>query len=66
VLAKLEKPEPPKPSDAGGGGPKEVYLICDPRDREAVMPLRKFLKAESSPLAPQLSLVCELSGRVHT
>jgi hypothetical protein len=44
VLAKLEKPEPAKTA-TGEAGPKEVYLLCDPRDRESVLPIRKFLKA---------------------
>jgi hypothetical protein len=45
LLTKLENPEPPKAAASVEAGPKEVYLICDARDREAVMPLRKFLKA---------------------
>jgi hypothetical protein len=41
ALKKLEKPEPPPPERQGSS---LVYLICDERDRQATIPLRKFLK----------------------
>ena len=41
ALKKLQKPEPPPPERQGS---RMVYLICDERDRQATIPLRKFLK----------------------
>jgi len=41
ALKKFEKPEPP-PLERQGS--RLVYLICDERDRQATIPLRKFLK----------------------
>ncbi len=41
ALKKMEKSEPP-PADRQGS--RLIYLICDERDRQATIPLRKFLK----------------------
>jgi TIR domain len=41
ALKKMEKSEPP-PADRQGT--RLIYLICDERDRQATIPLRKFLK----------------------
>ena len=41
ALKKLQKPEPP-PLERQGS--RLIYLICDERDRQATIPLRKFLK----------------------
>jgi hypothetical protein len=41
ALEKLQKPEPPPPERQGS---RLIYLICDERDRQATIPLRKFLK----------------------
>jgi hypothetical protein len=45
-LDKLQRPDrsapPPRPADASS---RLVYVICDPRDRKATLPLRKILKA---------------------
>jgi len=42
ALKKLQTPEPPPPERQGS---KLVYLICDERDRQATISLRKFLKS---------------------
>ncbi len=42
TLKKMEKPEPPPPVERQGS--RLIYLICDERDRQATIPLRKFLK----------------------
>jgi hypothetical protein len=41
ALKKLEKPEPPPPQRQGN---TLVYVICNEPDRQATIPLRKFLK----------------------
>jgi hypothetical protein len=41
ALKKLEKPELPPPERQGS---RLVYVICDERDRQATIPVRKFLK----------------------
>jgi TIR domain len=41
ALHKIEAPEPAKPAAAR----RLVYIICDQRDREATIPLRRFLRA---------------------
>jgi hypothetical protein len=38
----LQKPESPPPERQGN---KLIYVICDERDRQATIPLRKFLKS---------------------
>jgi len=43
TLKKLEEPEPVKPAAATDA--KALYLICDPRDRKATVPLRQALRA---------------------
>src|ERR1700761_1323863 len=43
-LQKLQRPEPPP---AKRQGSKLIYVICDERDRQATLPLRKFLKSGS-------------------
>jgi hypothetical protein len=42
ALKKLQKPESPPPERQGN---KLIYVICDERDRQATIPLRKFLKS---------------------
>jgi hypothetical protein len=45
ALQKLEKPEPARAERIGdAAGAKLLYLICDERDRQATIPLRKFLR----------------------
>jgi hypothetical protein len=45
ALQKLEKPEPAKAERSGDTpGGKLVYLICEERDRQATIPLRKLLR----------------------
>jgi hypothetical protein len=46
ALQRLEKPEPAK-TERNGDSPcaKLLYLICDERDRQATIPLRKFLRS---------------------
>jgi hypothetical protein len=57
TLRKIEAPPPPKPAPvplaaAGGaatsddGSEPMVYLLCDQKDREAVMPLRRWLRQQ--------------------
>jgi hypothetical protein len=45
ALQKLDAPEPPKPADRPVASPKLICIICDGRDREATIPLRRFLQA---------------------
>ncbi len=41
ALKKLQTPEPPLPQRQGSS---LIYLICDERDRQTTIPVRKFLK----------------------
>ena len=41
VLKKMQKPEPPPVERQGS---RLIYLLCDERDRQATIPVRKFLK----------------------
>ena len=43
ALKKQQKPEPPAPERQGR---RLIYLVCDERDRQATIPLRKFLKGQ--------------------
>jgi hypothetical protein len=43
-LRRIETPEPPRAAPGMGRGGKLIYLICDPKDRPATLPIRKFLK----------------------
>jgi hypothetical protein len=40
ILTKLEKPEPPLPAPQA----RLIYLICNPKDRKATVPVRKFCR----------------------
>lgn len=45
ALERLQKPEPsPLPEDRDPDGTRLVYLICDERDRQATIPVRRFLR----------------------
>jgi len=44
ALKKLQTPDPPPPQRQGS---RLVYLICDERDRQATIPLRKFLRGRA-------------------
>lgn len=45
ALEKLDAPEPSKAASRPVAAPKLICIVCDERDREATIPLRKFLKA---------------------
>jgi hypothetical protein len=44
VRAELKRLQNPEPAPAERQGNKLIYVICDERDRQATIPLRKFLK----------------------
>jgi hypothetical protein len=49
TLQKLEKQEEQKkaePEPVNAGGAKLIYLICDVKDREATIPMRRFLTSQ--------------------
>lgn len=47
ALKKLEAPvRPPSPAASTQGVAPLVYLVCDQKDRQATVPLRKWLKAQ--------------------
>jgi hypothetical protein len=47
ALKKLETPaRPPAPAASAQGAAGLVYLVCDQKDRQATVPLRKWLKAQ--------------------
>jgi hypothetical protein len=45
IHAELKKLETPESPPAKRQGNKLIYLICDERDRQATIPMRKFLKS---------------------
>jgi hypothetical protein len=45
TLRKLEEPKPEKTPEQTAAEPKLVYIVCDAKDRENTIPLRKFLKS---------------------
>jgi len=45
ALRKLETPEPEPAAGPSDEAPKLIYIVCDRRDREAAIPLRKLLKS---------------------